>query len=102
MAVPGVQYRAIPGDGHLGGRVRTLAQASLEIAAPFNVGARKRDQLRSFARDGKIPAAYGDTVYDILMLEIREQPVAVNLDKTLRQVVEPGSWRVLIESRNEN
>ena len=68
-----------------------------ELAAPFNVGSRKRDQLHPFARDGKILAAYGDTAPDIPMLEMGEHPVAVNPDKVLRQVAEARGWRILID-----
>ncbi len=62
----------------------------------FNVGKQKVDSLRGFCNgNGKIYAAYGDTFSDLPMLEISENPTAVNPDRRLRKAVEAKSWRIL-------
>jgi len=86
--LPGLEALATPvvwDNGHFSG----------ELARDFNVGERKRERLRPFARDGKIYAAYGDTHPDVPMLEMSENPVAVYPDKKLRETALARGWRVL-------
>ena len=67
-----------------------------ELAADFNVGPRKQEQLRSFAaQDGRIFAAYGDTLSDTFMLAFSENPVAVSPDRRLRREALSKGWRIL-------
>ncbi len=67
-----------------------------ELAADFNVGERKREQLRPFAdSSGKIHTAYGDTYSDRYMLELSHNPVAVYPDSRLREVAKTRGWRIL-------
>lgn len=68
-----------------------------KMGPDFNVGERKRERLRPFARDGKIYAAYGDTFPDVPMLEISEHPVAVHPDDELRATAQQRGWRILEE-----
>ena len=66
-----------------------------ELAAPFNTGQSKVDQLQPFLQNGKILAAYGDTAEDIPMLNICQDPVAVCPDKKLRNTAVANNWRIL-------
>lgn len=68
-----------------------------EMGEDFNVGERKRERLLPFARDGKIYAAYGDTLPDVSMLEMSEHPVAVHPDPELRAAAQQRGWRILEE-----
>ncbi|GAB4578726.1 MAG: hypothetical protein Fur0022_14620 [Anaerolineales bacterium] len=89
--LPGLEALATPviwRDGHFSG----------ELAQDFNTGESKRENLRPFAREGKIYAAYGDTFPDVPMLEMSENPVAVYPDKELRAEAVERGWRILDES----
>lgn len=66
-----------------------------EMGDDFNVGERKRERLYPFANDGKIYAAYGDTLPDVSMLEMSEHPVAVYPDLELRTTAQQRGWRIL-------
>jgi phosphoserine phosphatase len=66
-----------------------------KMGQDFNVGERKRERLRPFAKDGKIHAAYGDTFPDVPMLEMSEHPVAVHPDDELRAAALKQGWRIL-------
>lgn len=66
-----------------------------EMAAPFNTGQHKVDQLRPFLQNGKIQSAYGDTGADIPMLNSCHDPVAVYPDKLLRDTAVANNWRIL-------
>ena len=45
--------------------------------------------------DARIVAAYGDTLSDLPMMEMSEQPVAVYPDAKLRRVAEERGWRIV-------
>jgi phosphoserine phosphatase len=67
-----------------------------KVAAPLNVGQRKVDRLQSFLQQqGQLAAAYGDTVRDIPMLELAQEPVAVDPDALLRETAQNRGWRIL-------
>ncbi|MEJ2747755.1 MAG: HAD-IB family phosphatase [Anaerolineae bacterium] len=66
-----------------------------KTAAPLNVGQRKVAQLQPHLHDGRLAAAYGDTVRDIPMLELALEPVAVHPDSQLRQTAQSRGWRIL-------
>ena len=65
------------------------------IAGPLNVGKRKAEQLEPFLQDGRILAAYGDTVQDLPMMILSRLPVAVYPDDDLRREAESRGWRIL-------
>ena len=83
--VEGIGTPLVYEDGRFSGRT----------AGPLNVGPRKVEQLASFARDGHIYSAYGDTGQDIPMLAMSEKPVAVYPDQQLRREAEARGWRIL-------
>lgn len=62
----------------------------------LNVGERKVAQLRPFAQDGRIKAAYGDSWRDIPMLEMSQEPVAVHPDEQLKKAAQERGWRILM------
>ena len=64
-------------------------------ATPFNIGPRKVAQLQPYLVNGRLAAAYGDTVRDIPMLELAEEPVAVHPDALLRETAVARGWRIL-------
>jgi len=65
------------------------------IELPVNSYQHKAEKVRIRYPDARIVAAYGDTLSDLPMIEMSEQPVAVYPDtKLLRIVVERG-WRVI-------
>lgn len=66
-----------------------------ELAEPFNVGPLKAEALEPFMQNGKIFAAYGDTLSDRHMLAASHHPVAVCPDKELKRLATEEGWRVL-------
>jgi HAD superfamily phosphoserine phosphatase-like hydrolase len=68
-----------------------------ELATPFNVGEKKVEKLQPFMSEGKIYAAYGDTVADRFMLAASQKSVAVHPDRTLRRLADAEGWRILEE-----
>ncbi len=66
-----------------------------ELGGPFNVEGVKVDNLQPFLQDGKLAAAYGDTIEDIAMLSLAKDPVAVAPDNRLRKAAEQASWRII-------
>jgi HAD superfamily phosphoserine phosphatase-like hydrolase len=65
------------------------------LVLPVNTGEQKVAHIRSRYPDTHIAAAYGDTLSDLPMLEMSEQPVAVYPDAKLRRVAEARGWRVM-------
>jgi HAD superfamily phosphoserine phosphatase-like hydrolase len=65
------------------------------IELPVNSYQHKVEKVRAFYPDARIVAAYGDTLSDLPMLEMSEQPVAVYPDAKLRRVAEGRGWRVM-------
>lgn len=66
-----------------------------KAAAPLNVGQRKVNQLQSYLQQGQLSAAYGDTARDIPMLELAQEPVAVEPDALLRETAQNRGWRIM-------
>ena len=65
------------------------------IALPVNSDQHKAEKVRFRYPNARIAAAYGDTLSDLPMLEMSEQPVAVYPDRKLRRVAEKRGWRVM-------
>jgi len=62
---------------------------------PVNSYKQKAEKVRSRYPDAHIVAAYGDTLSDLPMLEMSEQPVAVYPDKKLLRVAVERGWGVM-------
>jgi HAD superfamily phosphoserine phosphatase-like hydrolase len=67
------------------------------IQSFMNSGIHKVEKLAPFMTDGRIYAAYGDTVADISMLEMCENPTAINPDVELLSKAKENNWRILID-----
>jgi len=65
------------------------------IELPVNSYQRKVEKVRATYPDSQIVAAYGDTLSDLPMMEMSEQPVAVYPDAKLLRVAEEKGWRVI-------
>ena len=65
------------------------------IKLPVNSYQHKVDKVRALYPDAHIVAAYGDTLSDLPMMEMSEQPVAVYPDAKLRRVAEERGWRII-------
>ncbi|MBL7163457.1 MAG: HAD-IB family phosphatase [Anaerolineales bacterium] len=65
------------------------------INLPVNSYQHKAEKVRALYPDSHIMAAYGDTLSDLSMMEMSEQPVAVYPDAKLRRVAEERGWRVM-------
>ena len=65
------------------------------IELPVNSDQHKAEKVRARYPDARIVAAYGDTLSDLPMMEMSEQPVAVYPDAKLRRVAEERGWRVM-------
>ncbi len=67
------------------------------IQSVMNSGIHKVEKLAPYMTDGKIYAAYGDTAADIPMLEICENPTAINPDIELLSKARLNNWRILMD-----
>jgi HAD superfamily phosphoserine phosphatase-like hydrolase len=65
------------------------------LALPINSYQQKAENIRTFCGDEPVLAAYGDTISDLPMLEMSQQPTAVYPDDTLRRVAESRDWHIL-------
>ncbi|MCX7740396.1 MAG: HAD-IB family phosphatase [Meiothermus sp.] len=65
------------------------------LQGPVRSGARKAEQLRAFLRGEALFAAYGDSLPDLPMLELAEEPVVVHPEARLRQLAVERNWRVI-------
>ncbi|MBC8496335.1 MAG: HAD-IB family phosphatase [Chloroflexi bacterium] len=65
------------------------------IELPVNSYQHKTEKVRVLYPDARIVAAYGDTLSDLPMMEMSEQPVAVYPDAKLLRVAEERGWRVM-------
>ena len=65
------------------------------IELPVNSYQHKVENIHARYRDSRIDAAYGDTLSDLPMMEMSEQPVAVYPDAKLLRVAEERGWRVM-------
>jgi len=65
------------------------------LRGPVRSGAHKAEHLRELLRGEVLFAAYGDSLPDLPMLELAEQPVAVYPEPRLRQLAIQRNWRVI-------
>jgi phosphoserine phosphatase len=74
----------IYGDGRLEG-----------VGLPINAYENKAKYIRDKYPHSDILAAFGDTGSDIPMMELSQEPVAVNPDEDLRDIAETRGWRII-------
>ena len=65
------------------------------IELPVNSYQHKAEKVRTRYPDARIVAAYGDTLSDLQMMEMCDNPVAVYPDAKLRRVAKERGWRVI-------
>jgi HAD superfamily phosphoserine phosphatase-like hydrolase len=65
------------------------------VALPINSYQQKAENIRSFCGGESILAAYGDTISDLPMLEMSENPMATYPDDDLRRVAESKGWHIV-------
>ncbi len=66
-----------------------------EFAGPICNGEEKARQVRAYVGEGKILAAYGDSLSDVYLLEMSEMPVAVDPEPELAAEAQRRGWRIL-------
>ena len=59
---------------------------------------RKAEKVSALYPDARIIAAYGDTLSDLPMMEISDNPVAVYPDEKLLRVANERGWRVILRT----
>jgi HAD superfamily phosphoserine phosphatase-like hydrolase len=62
---------------------------------PLNAYEHKAEAVRAQIGGAAILAAYGDTLSDLPMLELSQEPVAVCPDANLRKVAATRGWRII-------
>jgi phosphoserine phosphatase len=65
------------------------------LRGPVRSGAHKAEYLRKLLRGEALYAAYGDSLPDLSMLELAEQPVVVYPEPRLRALAVERNWRVI-------
>lgn len=65
------------------------------VVRPMNAYQQKADNVLTRYKNEKIAAAYGDTMSDLPMMEISEEPVAVTPSPELRKIAEHRGWRII-------
>ena len=65
------------------------------IELPVNSYQRKAEKVSALYPDARIVAAYGDTLSDLPMLEMSDNPVAVYPDAKLLRVAKEKGWRMM-------
>ena len=68
-----------------------------KLILPFTTVHEKVNQVRYLVPNGQIFGAYGDSAADIFMLEIAQNPVAVNPENELEEKANGAGWRVILE-----
>ena len=66
-----------------------------KLAAAINIGAVKVERLHEYLKGAVLDAAYGDTLPDVDMLSLSQQPVAVYPDSHLRAAALQKGWRII-------
>ena len=66
-----------------------------KVILPFTTVHQKVTQVRYLLPDGLIYAAYGDSGADIYLLEISENPAAVQPDEELLEKAQELEWRII-------
>ena len=78
----------------------------LGISYPVNAYEHKVARIREKVNAGNILAGYGDTISDLPMLELAQEPIAVYPDKHLRKIAVDRCWRIIddkeIQSKSIN
>ena len=70
-------------------------EATGGLLGDVNTGPAKAERLREFLGTGELRVAYGDTMADVGMLVLSENPVAVCPDPGLRKKASEEGWRIL-------
>ncbi|GIW25751.1 HAD family phosphatase [Meiothermus sp.] len=65
------------------------------LRGPVRSGVHKVEHLRKLLRGEALFAAYGDSLPDLPMLELAEEPVVVYPENRLRQLAVTRGWRVI-------
>ncbi len=65
------------------------------VVTPINAYQQKADNILTRYQNEKIVAAYGDTISDLPMMELSENPIAVTPSPELRKIAEHRSWRII-------
>jgi phosphoserine phosphatase len=65
------------------------------LQPPVNAFEFKAESIRARIGDSKILAAYGDTISDLPMLEMSQEPVAVYPDEKLEVIAKERGWRMI-------
>lgn len=65
------------------------------VVTPINAYQQKADNILARYQNEKILAAYGDTISDLPMMELSENPVAVTPSPELRKIAEHRNWRII-------
>jgi HAD superfamily phosphoserine phosphatase-like hydrolase len=79
----------------IGTRLVVEADKIVGIEDPLNAYEHKVRYIREKFGDLPIAAAYGDTLSDLPMLEMSQEPVVVCPDDDLREIALKTGWRVL-------
>lgn len=66
-----------------------------EFGGPICNGEEKAHQVRAYVGEGKILAAYGDSLSDIYLLELSQEPVAVDPEEEFAVEARRRGWRIL-------
>jgi len=65
------------------------------VVTPINAYQQKADNILTRYQNEKIVAAYGDTISDLPMMELSENPIAVTPSPELRKIAEHRNWRII-------
>ena len=65
------------------------------VKTPVNAYQKKADNILARFKNERITAAYGDTMSDLPMMELSEEPVAVTPSAELRKIAEHRGWRII-------
>ena len=65
------------------------------VVIPINAYQQKADNILTRYQNEKIVAAYGDTISDLPMMELSENPIAVTSSRELRKIAEHRNWRII-------
>jgi HAD superfamily phosphoserine phosphatase-like hydrolase len=79
----------------IGTRLIIEADHIMGIQDPLNAYEYKARYIRETFGNMPIAAAYGDTLSDLPMLEMSQEPVAVYPDDGLREIATKSGWRIL-------
>ena len=93
---PMVEAFARKMDAHAIGTQLRYNEGKLQgIELPVNSYQHKAAKVSALYPDARIIAAYGDTLSDLQMMEMCDNPVAVYPDAKLRRVAKERGWRVI-------